>query len=161
MTAQIKEILIYKGERFGMATEPLEPYIRKNDIKFNPNCVISCCWRGYVGTWSIEDNRLYLVNLDTDDNGKKVGLEYLFPNQKKVFADWFTGELHIPYGKLMKYVHQGYASLYEKELLLTIKNGIVIDENEIDNTHYYNDNEGMKKRNMQDIFEAIFGKRKK
>ena len=67
-----------------------------------------------VGTWSIEGNRLYLIGLDTDDNGKKVGLEYLFPRHEKVFADWFSGELRIPYGNLMKYVHQGYASLYER-----------------------------------------------
>lgn len=29
MTAQIGEILIYKGKRYRMATEPLKPYIKK------------------------------------------------------------------------------------------------------------------------------------
>lgn len=157
MTAQTTEILIYKGKKYGMATEPLEPYIRKNNIKFNTSCVLSCCWRGYVGTWSIEGNRLYLIGLDTDDNGKKVGLEYLFPGHEKVFADWFSGELRIPYGNLMKYVHQGYASLYEKELFLKIDNGIVTNEREIDNTQYYNAPKGMEKRNTDDIIKAVLG----
>ena len=161
MTAQAREILIYKGKKYGMATEPLEPYIEANDIRFSSMIECSGCWRGYIGTWSIEDNRLYLIDIDTDDNGKKVKLEDLFPNQEKVFADWFTGELHIPYGKLMKYVHQGYASLYEKELFLNVQKGIVISEREIDNTHYYDDLKGMEERNNDDLWGAIFGSKRK
>ena len=57
----------------------------------------------------------------------------------------------------MKYVHQGYASLYEKELFLKIDNGIVTTECEIDNTHYYNNPKGMGKRNTDDIFNFVFG----
>lgn len=134
MTAQAREILIYKGKRYGMATEPLEPYIETNNIQFNPESICSACWRSYIGTWSIEDGRLYLIGIDTDENGKKVGLEYLFPNQEKVFADWFTGVLRVPYGKLLEYVHQGYASLYEKELFLEISKGVLVNERKIDNT---------------------------
>lgn len=148
MTAQTTEILIYKGKKYGMATEPLEPYIRKNNIKFNTSCVLSCCWRGYVGTWSIEGNRLYLISLDTDDNGKKVGLEYLFPNQEKVFADWFTGILRVPYGKLLEYVHQGYASLYEKELFLEISKGVLVNERKIDNTLDYDNQKETENRTV-------------
>lgn len=36
MTAQTGEILIYKGKRYNMATEPLVPYIRTNNIQLNP-----------------------------------------------------------------------------------------------------------------------------
>lgn len=161
MTAQAREILIYKGKKYSMATEPLEPYIEENNIKFNPNAVCSGCWRGYIGTWSIENNRLYLIDIDTDDDVKKIGLDYLFPGQTNVFAEWFTGELHIPYGRLMKYVHQGYASLYEKELFLNVQNGIVISEREIDNTHYYDDLKGIKERNNDDLWGAIFGSKRK
>lgn len=148
MTAQAREILIYKGKKYGMATEPLEPYIESNGIQFNHMIECSGCWRGYIGTWSIEDNKLYLIDIDTDNDGKKVGLEYLFPNQEKVFAEWFTGELRIPYGEMIKYVHQGYASLYEKELFLNVQKGIVISEREIDNTLYYNN---MMKQNINDF----------
>lgn len=148
MTAQTTEILIYKDKKYGMATEPLEPYIRKNNIKFNTSCVLSCCWRGYVGTWSIEGNRLYLIGLDTDDNGKKVGLEYLFPRHEKVFADWFTGILRVPYGKLLEYVHQGYASLYEKELFLEISKGVLVNERKIDNTLDYDNQKETENRTV-------------
>ncbi len=150
MTAQAREILIYKGKRYGMATEPLEPYIETNNIQFNPESICSACWRGYIGTWSIEDGRLYLININiiTDDNGKKVGLEYLFPNQKKVFADWFTGILRIPYGELIEYIHSGYDSLYEKELFLKISKGVLVNERKIDNTLDYDNQKETESRTV-------------
>lgn len=137
MTAQAREILIYKGKRYGMATEPLEPYIETNNIQFNPESICSACWRGYIGTWSIEDNKLYLIDIDTDNNGKKVGLEYLFPNQEKVFAEWFTGELRVPYGELIEYIHLGYESRYAKELFLEISKGVLVNERKKINNLWY------------------------
>ena len=135
MTAQAREILIYKGKRYGMA--PLEPYIETNNIQFNPESICSACWRGYIGTWSIEDGRLYLIDIETDDNGKKVGLEYLFPNQEKVFAGWFTGELRVPYGELIEYIHLGYESRYAKELFLEISKGVLVNERKKINNLWY------------------------
>jgi len=51
----------------------------------------------------------------------------------KVFAFWFSGDLTIPKGKLVEYVHMGYGSMYEKTLVLNIENGILIDEAEYEN----------------------------
>ena len=120
-----------------MATEPLEPYIETNNIQFNHESICSACWRGYIGTWSIEDGRLYLIDIETDDNGKKVGLEYLFPNQEKVFAGWFTGELRVPYGELIEYIHLGYESRYAKELFLEISKGVLVNERKKINNLWY------------------------
>lgn len=160
MTAQVRERLIYNNEEYSLATEPLSPYLAKHKIEF-PSTT-TACWRGYWGKWLIENNKLYLIDLKANSgkfffDGKTVGIDYLFPGQNKVFADWYSGEIRIPYGKMMQYVHQGYASLYEKELFLTVESGVIVDECEIDNTHFYNDKKGMKKRNQADIFEAIFG----
>lgn len=58
---------------------------------------------------------------------------------------------------MMKYIHQGYASLYEKEIFLEIEKGFVVEQYEIDNTHLYNDKAGMETRNMDDLIEAILG----
>lgn len=120
-----------------MATEPLEPYIESNGIQFNPMIECSGCWRGYIGTWSIEDNKLYLIDIDTDNDGKKVGLEYLFSNQEKVFAEWFTGELRVPYGELIEYIHLGYESRYAKELFLEISKGVLVNERKKINNLWY------------------------
>ena len=48
---------------------------------------------------------------------------------------------------MMKYIHQGYASLYETELFIKIEKGFVVDQYEIDNTHLYDDKAGMEARN--------------
>jgi hypothetical protein len=49
----------------------------------------------------------------------------IFPGEKKVLASWFSGHVIIPNGKLVKYVHMGYASTYEKYILLRVENGAV------------------------------------
>lgn len=61
---------------------------------------------------------------------------YLFPDQEKVFAEWFTGEIRIPYGEMLQYYHIGYASVYEKELYLEFENGYLIGKREKDNKGY-------------------------
>ena len=63
-----------------------------------------------------------------DENGKSkqrwvsIYRRY-FPRQDKVKIDWFTGILILPYGELVEYIHQGYASLYSDYWLLEIENG--------------------------------------
>ena len=63
MTIQTMEKLIYKGRVVNMATNPLTSYIMALEIKPNFCSIASGCWRGYVGTWLIEDNKLYLVDI--------------------------------------------------------------------------------------------------
>ena len=163
MTAQCRERLIYSGEEYYLATEPLAPYLVSHKIIFT--APRTACWRGYIGSWLIEDNKLYLVDLEANisegdrkfGKGKEVGLDYLFPGQTKVFADWYSDVMRIPHGKMMKYVHQGYASLYEKELFLRFESGVLVSCREEDNTHFYADKKGMEERNMSDLCEAILG----
>jgi hypothetical protein len=134
MTAQIREIIYYKGEKTVMATEPLSSYLQsRKDICFNARS--SACWRGYLGIWKIKDKRLFLVKLKgyIDEDYKEVELEYIFPGKKEVFADWFSGKIRISQGELLQYVHMGYSSVFEKDLFLKFKDGVLIDEETIDN----------------------------
>jgi hypothetical protein len=133
MTAQARECILYKGEENWMATEPLEQYLHNiNDIKFVSPC--SACWRGYYGKWEIRDNKLYLVELEAYIDGyKKVDLSYLFPKQEIVLANWYTGEIRIPQGDLLEYVHMSYDSTFDKDLILQFDQGILLDEKLIDN----------------------------
>ena len=56
MTAQIREKLRYNGKIYHLAAEPLHPYLIEHKIKFVSSS--TACWRGYVGSWLIEDNHL-------------------------------------------------------------------------------------------------------
>ena len=130
----------------------------------------TACWRGYVASWLIEDDKLYLIDLKAyllkekfrndgvcKNDCIEVRLDYLFPNQDKVFADWFSGLLRIPHGKLIRYVHMGYGSIYEKELYLRFVNGKYVSFREVDNKYLYKDKKTLAEKEMDGIWEGIFG----
>ena len=49
------------------------------------------------------------------------------------FADWFTGEVIIKRGKLLRYVHVEFNSTYEIEIYIKIEKGLFIDKRVVDN----------------------------
>ena len=106
MTLQIKEKLTYNGKEYELHTEPLKSYLYEHPIK-RPSCTHSfctACLRGYVGHWAIEDDKLYLVELDSF-NGEPIRniMNDLFPGQQKVLAEWFSGTIHTVSNKM--YIH--------------------------------------------------------
>ena len=102
MTTQTGDILTYNGEKTTIATEPLKPYLEnRSDISFIFKS--TALVRGYIGTWEIKNKKLFLVSLiGFIENNEKVGLNYLFPNKKEVFADWFSGQIRIP-NRILKF----------------------------------------------------------
>jgi hypothetical protein len=126
MTAQIHESLKYNDNFYSMATEPLEPYLELINFK-KFSAPHTGCWRGYYGAWEIKNNQLFLTELKGFfKNSIEVNLQHLFPDQTEVFAYWFSGLLNLPQGKLLKYIHVGYSSIYEKTQILEIENGNLI-----------------------------------
>lgn len=57
----------------------------------------------------------------------QLSLDTLFHSNDKVFASWYTGTLRAPFGQLLEYVHAGYESIYEYDLLIDIKEGVVVN----------------------------------
>ena len=127
MTAQAPERLLYDSEKYPLAENPLYYYFqisgRRSPFR-SPNTAL---WRGYVGTWEISDERFYIVGLTGHlGDGSMANLSTLFPEHpNRAFAHWYTGQLRVPQGKLLKYVHHGYASIYERDLRFDIKKGVV------------------------------------
>jgi hypothetical protein len=135
MTAQFGERLIYRGENITVYSEPLHGYLaQRSDIQFRSPS--TACWRGYIGTWALKggankDIGLYLIELKAHlDDWSEVGLDYVFPeaHPEGIFAHWFTGDLNCPQGEILEYVHMGYASVYEEELILSFNKGILVHE---------------------------------
>ena len=132
MTAQAMEIIKIDGQNSRMATEPLRLYFEKSGKEQELVSTSSACWRGYVGTWEVKDDKLYLVDIEATisnhrtENYNTVGLDYFFPGKEEVFASWFSGEIRIPIGDLLRYVHMGYGSVFEEDLYLTIESGIIV-----------------------------------
>jgi hypothetical protein len=133
MTAQSPETLIYQGEELRLCTEPLARFPGISPIQPPYEYPSTALWRGYIGTWAIEADRLYLKSLQrwkhVDGQTVVVGVEDLFPGYSDgVFAHWFSGILRSPRGALLKYVHGVYLSTYEEDLFISVKRGVVIDE---------------------------------
>lgn len=131
MTAQIHERIILHGEETTMVFCPLLPehdprIVELADDEIDGDSIIfsTACWRQYVGTWEIKDNKLYLSRLDG---------RFKLTSNTPIFANWFTGTLKIPQGEIREYVHMGYESVYEREVQIVIEKGIVLDSKTIHN----------------------------
>lgn len=59
---------------------------------------------------------------------EKINLSLMafFNSEEKVFASWFSGKIYVPFGEILQYIHIGYASIYEKEMIFSIKEGVVV-----------------------------------
>ena len=140
MTAHcMPDILIYKGEEYVPYDYfPLfSSYLEQHQIELPRDM---WTFRGYVAKWEIRDNMLFLVELKAimpkrwgkthflknripGNKPVGVGLDYFFPNQKTVLADWYSGELMICYER--KYYESLGDSIY---LTFIIDKGLIVKE---------------------------------
>ncbi len=135
MTIQAGDIISYNGEKKTIATEPLKPYLEtRNDVGFIFKS--TALVRGYIGTWKIKNNKLYLVSLiGFIEKNNQVDLNYLFPNKTEVFASWFSGDIKIPEGDLIQKINLGYASVFARDRVLNFNKGLLISETVKDNVN--------------------------
>jgi len=140
MTAQAMETIYIDGKKHYMAAEPFGDYLEKIDHPPKLLAENTACWRGYYGNWKIKDDKLFLTGLDAniatvddDVTWEVVGLDYFFPNKKMVLADWFTGEIRVPMGELLSYGYASYFNIYEKDLIIDIEKGVVINQTVVEN----------------------------
>lgn len=126
-TSQIPDFLYYRGGTLQIYTNPLEYHLQIDSLR--PKLFgkqkggnSTACWREYIAYWELKNKKLYLVNIASCDSYEDqivADLKSLFKKKfmdGKVFADWFTGTISSPRGKLIHYVHMGYESIYEKDV---------------------------------------------
>jgi hypothetical protein len=152
-TFQAGDIVRYEGDVFRTPIFPLEQYgpIAKKEIRLEiePNTMSTGNYRGYVATWEVQSNKLYLVEIDgwladqhsyskdgailppEHNKRTRATLESIFPSKVKenrVFSEWFTGHIFTP-------GHRWGASLSKKDqeeqeakadLIISVERGIVI-----------------------------------
>lgn len=125
MCNQVADSIIVKGEKYCLYTFPLDRYWTRWKPKPPIQMPKTSCWRGYVATWKIFENSLYLIDIIFNTPTEEVGLDYLFPhNTGQVKADWYTSELQIPLGDRL-YCENMEDPVYEYDLFLKIKKGNV------------------------------------
>jgi hypothetical protein len=129
---QLKEtpLTLFNSNRTSIAFHPPLPSshpgiieVENRDSKnVDPIIGSTACWRGYIGTWEIQNEKLYLIDI--------AGC-YQMTDSNPIFADWVSGLIRVPQGKLV-YCDRSGAKVYEQEIHLRIEQGKVIESTLID-----------------------------
>ena len=159
-SVQALESLIIKGDTFYIQSEPLESYLRLNEPRSElyDFLGIPChtgLWRGYIGHWKIENQKLYLIDVFACGDTSKSIKENIFASKNKlIFANWFTGQIYIPKGKLLRNMYLGHPAHYEEEIVLHFKNGVLESETVFQNGE---ENDSIRiSRKRTNIIESIY-----
>ena len=97
-TDQVPDILIYKNQRLyiknnSSITLDALPTEMGNNIRKIDEGYSTGCYRGYIATWTFENDSLFLTSIETFSSRTKISLEEYFPREvssRGVFAHWFN-----------------------------------------------------------------------
>ncbi len=86
-TEQVTDRLLIEGKSHQLCSTPLEDYFdEKNPRPRELHPVSTGCWRGYIGTWKIESNALYLLRLHRDSSSTtpetEIPLDVVFKDRR-------------------------------------------------------------------------------
>lgn len=126
MTIQITDNIILDDQTKSLFSEPLRGCPQCANVKLAR--MSTAVWRRYIATWKITEQKLFLINIDAKlETGERVSVNTLFSDPSgEVLADWFTGVLTVPQGRLLKQGIVGYDNIHEETLLIKICKGEVI-----------------------------------
>lgn len=166
-TAQHPDYIIEKGDTLPIFSNPLEQYFEKTgkrEIVDFVGCGSTACWRGYIAYWELRNNKLFLLKITTCNKycgeTKDANLFKMFGTDS-VYAEWFSGIIAVPKGKLIQYVHMGYSSIYEEEEHLIFQKGFLtssyVKSNKavIEKIEERNRNWNLTKKSLDTIFHYI------
>ena len=161
MTAQMPDRIRFRpgGASHPLCENPLDSFLRDRGLrKTRGDRMCTANWRGYVATWLLHRDRLWLTEVSSQGaimdrrkvdvesgadephgpvfipgplDGRPFTVDGLFPDETRapeapVFADWYSGELRIPEGEILRYVHGGYGTIHERDRLILIERGRLI-----------------------------------
>jgi len=147
-TAQAPDVIIYNGNEYPLIVNPMETYFNEFPEKRpRPLLESSNLWRGYIATFEIIQNELWVVDIKIQGRASAAGdrrintewvsvIHEVLDGNNRMKIDWLNGLLIIPQGRIIRYVHMGYASTYERYLILEIHNGNFIKELNMDNIQF-------------------------
>lgn len=145
-TEQISDLLIIEKDTFFLKSFPLEKLqLQKPPFSYGDfNFPHTGCWRGYVATWKIIDDKLALIEIEKVDSTKqKLNIiEFLKQNNYSpklvngyVYADWYTSSLSTcsfpeDYRYSGFYLEEEYSwAKNKKEVQLVFEKGILKENN--------------------------------
>lgn len=150
MTAQVMNRIHINGSYQPLLSAPEQMFWSRLGSRppFVPESTAN--WSGYISHWAVREDTLYLTDIVgsvcrrrpeegvAETRWCPVSHEGECDLQRLSLVDlcevpfggipatWYSGELRIPQGQLVEYVHSGWASGYERDLILDVARGKVI-----------------------------------
>lgn len=155
-TTQVSDIIIYQGKKYGLHSNPMEPYFEKNPNKRPQDGIVTTAlWRGYVATFEIIVNQLFLKDIEIlykDTTSKKASntkwvsvLHQIFPSPQALKIDWLSELIVLPQGEPLNNDEIVHGSTYTEYILLEIDKGYLKKEIKYSHKEY----EEFKERQFQ------------
>ena len=141
-THQVRDTLIMGNVKYAINQAPLghldslHYFSLRNQVGFNE--FFSWNFRGYVATWRVDGNKLYLNTLKTgsDKADFRDVLKDFKDSSGNIFASWFSGTVICGIGPVLCMSGNGWDDLNETEVELTIQSGVVTASRSYSNKLY-------------------------
>ena len=140
-TAQARDIIIYNGIEYRITQYPMELYFNRYP-KRRPLAGSTNLYRGYIATFEIINNELWVIKIETYGVGNNarnlvdVTNTYLGGNNR-MKVDWYSGSIFLPQGSLLSFDRfLLYEYIYEYFTIIEIINGNYYNEYIMDAEEY-------------------------
>jgi hypothetical protein len=154
---QMPDYIIINGDTMPTYNLLLEPYLEMLDsvdrsqlfgLTFRDEASFNC-WRGYQAIYLAQGDSLFLVNIINcggikshrkDDSVGLNKMKSIFGSllrENRVFIYWFSGTISYPTSNSVLRWDGVFYKIFEKEMVIAIKSGKVIDRRDV--TNYVDD----------------------
>lgn len=174
---QMPDYIIYKNDTIATYNLLVEQYLQKHrgdsgqlfGLSFRDSLSGSFnCWRGYQAIYKIEHDSLFVADIIDCGTLRNRGINITESLKRmaaffgdrlkdgKVFIDWFTGNLNFRANKEAKVLRWDgvFYTSYEKEKVLYLLNGKLINAEEVDN--YIDDPKAINRRYKDTISKILY-----
>lgn len=90
--------------------------LHQKPFRLSAIALSSACQRGYQAEWEIRDQKLYL---------NEIAGRYMVAGEP-IFADWFSGVIFVPQGKVIRESDHLGRCVYERELKFKFRKGVCV-----------------------------------
>lgn len=141
-TVQAGELLIINKDTFWIFACPIEmdPVLRREVGKRVVGERYTSCWRGYIGIWRMEANKIYLEKILNSCGARPytyISTDIIFDKYRdrkgRIPASWFDKEIRVVKGEQLRYIMNS-PGIFEDETFYQVKNGVITGKRTYHNT---------------------------
>ncbi|WP_319480460.1 hypothetical protein [uncultured Draconibacterium sp.] len=138
MAIQQKDRIYLDGKLFELLSTPLKTFFEAHPEIPTFSGKIPECSRGYMASWRIRNNVLYLTGFQQVSPTVVINPRDVL-SSPKIVADWYDGTLRIPIDSLIPN-SDGGDDPHDAELHITVQRGVVYTHEIVQKKHVSSSN---------------------